>query len=67
MSRLLSASEAAKLLGFRKEALLKLLDSGEIPAVRQGNRWKIDEGQLQEWFTAKALREAKARREISNG
>ena len=65
MGRLLSAAEAAKLLGIRKETILKYLNDGEIPAIRQGNRWKIDEDQLQEWFRNKAIREAKARREIS--
>lgn len=64
MNRLLSATEAASILGIRKDTVLKMLDAGEIPAVRLGNRWKIDEDQMHEWFTSKSLREAKARREL---
>lgn len=66
MSKLLSAAKVAALLGVRQAKVLELLETGEIPAVRFGNDWKIDEDQLHEWFTTKASREARARRELND-
>lgn len=66
MSKVLSAQDVANLLRTRKELVLKMLDQGEIPAVRIGNNWKVDEDQLHEWFTSKASKEARARRELNN-
>ena len=65
MGRILSAREAAALLHIDRIVILKLLDIGEIPAIRVGNRWKIDEDQLTEWFRSKSKREALARKELN--
>ena len=65
MGRILSASQASELLKIRKDVILTFLDIGEIPAIRVGNRWKIDEDQLAEWFKSKSKREALARKELN--
>lgn len=66
MNRLLTASDTAEILRMRKDVVLRMLSEGEIPAVRIGKTWKVDEEQLHEWFKARAAKEADARRK-NNG
>lgn len=66
MNRLLTASDTAEILRMSKEVVLRMLSEGEIPAVRIGKTWKVDEEQLHEWFTKKASKEARTRRELNN-
>ena len=39
-----------------------MLSEGEIPAVRIGKTWKVDEEQLHEWFKKRASAEAERRK-----
>ena|SRR5215211_6133311 len=36
-----TVAEAAKVLGITDRRVLQLVDSGELEAVREGNRWKV--------------------------
>lgn len=58
---IISATRAAELLRMDKAELLKMLNNGEVPAVRIGRNWRIEEEQLTEWFKAKAEAERKER------
>ena len=62
MNRLLTASDTAEILRTRKDVVLRMLSEGEIPAVRIGKTWKVDEEQLHEWFKKRASAEAKRRK-----
>lgn len=62
MNRLLTASDTAEILRMSKEVVLRMLSEGEIPAVRIGKTWKVDEEQLHEWFKARAAKEAERRK-----
>ena len=62
MNRLLTASDTAEILRTRKDVVLRMLSEGEIPAVRIGKTWKVDEEQLHEWFKRRASAEAKRRK-----
>lgn len=59
----LSATETAKLLGISKETTLRLLDFGDIPAIRIGRNWKVPVRSLEEWLIERAKAEAKERSE----
>ena len=59
----LSATETAKLLGISKETTLRLLDFGDIPAVRMGRNWLVPVKTLEEWLIERAKAEAKERSE----
>ena len=60
----LTAAEAAKVLRERPERIKEKLETGEIPAYREGREWKIPLSLLQASIEHKALEEAKARRQI---
>ena len=62
MNRLLTASDTAEILRMRKDVVLRMLSEGEIPGVRIGKTWKVDEEQLHEWFKKRASAEAKRRK-----
>ena len=62
MNRLLTASDTAEILRMSKEVVLRMLSEGEIPAVRIGKTWKVDEEQLHEWFKRRASSEAERRK-----
>lgn len=59
----LSATETAKVLGISKETTLRLLDFGDIPAIRIGRNWKVPVKALEEWLIERAKAEAKERSE----
>ena len=63
MNRLLTASDTAEILRMRKDVVLRMLSEGEIPAVRIGKTWKVDEEQLHEWFKKRASAEAEKKKE----
>lgn len=67
MNRLMTPDEVASKLRVSKTFVMSALNSGEIPAVRFGRDWKIDEDQLHEWFTKLAETQARERRRVSNG
>lgn len=60
---LISASETAQRLGISLETTLRLLEFGEIPAIRFGRNWKVPIVALEEWVIERAKAEAKERRE----
>ena len=62
MSRVLTAADTAEILRMRKDVVLRMLSEGEIPAVRIGKTWKVDEEQLHEWFKKRASAEAERRK-----
>ena len=63
MNRLLTASDTAEILRMRKDVVLRMLSEGEIPAMRIGKTWKVDEEQLHEWFKKRASAEAEKKKE----
>lgn len=52
ITRLLSASEVAEILGVRQARVYALLRSGIIPAVHLGRQVRVDEQVLDEWIEA---------------
>lgn len=65
MKLLLTAQEASELLRERTSTTLKRLESGEIPAYRQGTQWKIPCDLLKHYIEAKALSETRERRKMN--
>ena len=59
-----TASEAARLLRTRTEIIFKMIESGEIPAYRDGRNWKIPRSLLEAYVEERAMKEAKTRREV---
>lgn len=59
----ISATETARVLGISKETTLRLLEFGEIPAVRMGRNWLVPVKSLEKWLCDRANEEARGRRE----
>ena len=67
MNRLvLTAEETAKELRQSQKSVLDKLESGEIPAYREGKHWKVPYKLLERYVENKALTEAKERRIIKS-
>lgn len=62
----LTAQEAAKALRESPKTTLDKLESGEIPAYREGTHWKVPVKLLERYIENKALTETKERRTIYN-
>ena len=59
-----TAGQAAKLLKISPKKMLEKLDSGEIPAYREGQDWKIPQGLLKAYIENRALRESAERKKL---
>ena len=63
MERLVvTPQEAAEMLATSPNNIYPLLESGDIPAYRQGSFWKIPVHSLKEYVISKAFNESKERR-----
>lgn len=47
---LLTAKEAAKILGVDKRMVYRLIEKGDIPAVKIGKVWRIEPKELKEFI-----------------
>lgn len=50
MTTYLSVRETAEVLNMHFMSVYKLVQSGQLPALKIGSRWKIDRGELDEWI-----------------
>lgn len=50
LENLLTLKEVAKLLRLSPQTLYKMLEQGEIPAVKIGSQWRFDREQLKSWL-----------------
>ncbi len=50
LDNLLTLKEVAKLLRLSPQTLYKMLEQGEIPAVKIGSQWRFDREQLKSWL-----------------
>ena len=67
MNRIIvTATEAAQILGTRPNNIQALLEAGVIPAYKVGRNWKIPYTLLQKYAEDRAIEEAKERRRDGN-
>lgn len=65
---LIVTTEAARtMLMIRKDELYSMLESGEIPAFKIGNAWKIPKSTLEKFVVERANEEARLRRLAAKG
>jgi excisionase family DNA binding protein len=50
LRRLLAPKEVAVLLGKHRESIYDLIHEKRLPAILDGNRWKIDPAALADWI-----------------
>jgi excisionase family DNA binding protein len=50
MQNLLTVKEVAALLRVSAQTLYKMLDNGEIPAVKVGSQWRFDRERIRDWL-----------------
>lgn len=50
MQNLLTVKEVAALLRVSTQTLYKMLEHGEIPAVKVGSQWRFDRERIREWL-----------------
>lgn len=63
MEKLVTTPEkAAEMLATSPNNIYPMLESGELPAYKQGSYWKIPVVSLQEYVVSKAHAEARERR-----
>ncbi len=60
-----TAAEAAEILRERPGSVQKKLETGEIPAYREGRIWKIPKTLLIAYMENRAMEEAKERRKLN--
>ena len=63
--RFLTPQEVAELLRVSSAAIHRLLRRGELPAVRVGRAWRVEDGELQRWLRRR--RSPNARRANGRG
>lgn len=51
LENLMTLKEVAKLLRLSPQTLYKMLEQGEIPAVKIGSQWRFDREQLKSWLS----------------
>ncbi len=54
MKNLLTVKEVAALLRVSAQTLYKMLEAGDIPAVKVGSQWRFDSDKIQEWIEGRA-------------
>ncbi len=64
MALIVTASDAAKLLKTSQAEMLRMVQTGEVPAYREGANWKIPIDLLKATIESKAIEEARERRRI---
>ncbi|MEM7247941.1 MAG: helix-turn-helix domain-containing protein [Acidobacteriota bacterium] len=50
MQDLLTVKEVAKLLRLSPQTLYKMLENGEIPALRIGKQWRFESQAVRDWL-----------------
>lgn len=63
-SLVLTASETSKVLRISNARTLDMLESGEIPAYRDGTDWKVPVSLLNSYIENKAINQTKERRKL---
>lgn len=54
MQNLLTVKELASLLRVSSQTLYKMLEQGEIPAVKIGAQWRFDQEKIKSWIESHA-------------
>ena len=57
----ITASETAQRLGISKARTIRLLEFGQIPAIRMGRTWLVPIKTLEDWLYKTAYEEARER------
>jgi len=57
-----TSAEVAEILRTRPNTIIDMLNSGELPAYREGRNWKIPRECLERYIVTKAMKETKERR-----
>lgn len=52
--RLLTIRDVSQILQISSQTLYKMIEAGEIPAIRIGNQWRFEEEQLYQWIRQSA-------------
>ncbi len=54
MQNLLTVKEVAALLRVSAQTLYKMLEQGEIPAVKVGSQWRFDRDRIRDWLAQRS-------------
>jgi len=54
MQNLLTVKEVAALLRVSAQTLYKMLEAGDIPAVKVGSQWRFDRDKIRDWIEGRA-------------
>ena len=55
MSALMTVQKLANYLGVNKRTIYRMLDRGEIPAVKVGRSWRFEQASIDDWLCAHSV------------
>lgn len=56
LKNLLTVKEVAALLRVSTQTLYKMLEQGQIPAVKVGSQWRFDGDKIKTWIESQGVR-----------
>jgi excisionase family DNA binding protein len=55
-SNMLTIEEVAKFLEVERNVVLEWADTGKLPAVKDGSRWRFDKSKIEEWLSSEKIK-----------
>jgi len=53
---ILTMDEVASYLEVDKNVISEWADTGKLPAIREGNKWKFERGKIENWLTSEKIK-----------
>ncbi|MET0411365.1 MAG: helix-turn-helix domain-containing protein [Polyangiaceae bacterium] len=66
LKHMLTVKEVAALLRVSTQTLYKMLEQGQIPAVRVGSQWRFDRDKVESWIESQGVPASSSRPDPSN-
>lgn len=66
LKHMLTVKEVAALLRVSTQTLYKMLEQGQIPAVRVGSQWRFDRDKVEGWIESQGVPSSSPRPDPSN-
>jgi excisionase family DNA binding protein len=66
LKHMLTVKEVAALLRVSTQTLYKMLEQGQIPAVRVGSQWRFDRDKVEGWIESQGVPSSSSRPDPSS-
>ena len=58
---ILTAKEAAEILRISARTFQRLVRSGQLPARKVGEQWRVERSELEQWFKSQPVKQSRFR------